>query len=426
MMRGDTALDREAAFQEYRRASGHFRRGEYEEALEILERLQDVFPKHATLAVALDMCLEAMARRDAEQSVADLKLDTPAPFMPEESIPQESKPKGRLALVCVLGALCGIAVGALWTQVLNGEADAVDFRAVAAGPDVIPHLPDDRIQLEENAPESFDVMPGWFVNGVTGEHELPETVEDGTVNGDWEFEAVWSKGGLTKWSCGYGDFMAYVPNDLARRPYLIFAIHGAPPEGVSREEAARALMGHDGLRRFADLTGHLLVAPVFDEERYPAYHVSARPDIFVLGLWEAFAKRYDLADRRFVLYGYDGGGQFVQRFAVRHPERVLRGVVAGAGAFIWPDDETEWPNGFANGPAGSRAALGLPLVAVAGDADTAANGDGRAQQAEQWVRAWNRAAMVQGIEGNATFVLLPDAGHSVVDTLAACLEYLLP
>lgn len=144
-------------------------------------------------------------------------------------------------------------------------------------------------------------------------------------------------------------FTTYVPKDRYRESAeplpLLVAVHGTG----RRAEATR-----DRYAAFAREHGVVVLAPLFpagiddpdDVHNYKelSYH-GIRFDELLLSMVDEAAERWRIDTGRFLLAGFSGGGQFAQRFAYLHPDR-LRAVSIGApGRVTLPDDEP-WPLGL--------------------------------------------------------------------------------
>ncbi len=143
------------------------------------------------------------------------------------------------------------------------------------------------------------------------------------------------------------------------------------------------------------------------------------------------AKRLGTPPEKIDLVGFSGGAQFVHRYAMLFPERVRRLVVAAAGWYTYLDPAEPFPKGAAPSEAsGGRAVdiesfLRIPLCVVAGAKDVARDphlradrrinrdqGAHRLERALRWVDHLSAAARERGISPSASFVMLPQTGHS--------------
>lgn len=163
------------------------------------------------------------------------------------------------------------------------------------------------------------------------------------------------------------------------------------------------------------------------------------------------------AGRRFLLYGHSAGGQFANRFLVRHPHRVAGAALAAPGRYAFPDPDVAWHYGMGRlrheahwdiadetlpveadpDPDGWLEAACLPVTVVVGDEDTDPQpcrpghceddwGDEatRIQIGRRWVERMNDLAERNGCRGRVGFRLVPGAGHHSTGLDDACQEVL--
>lgn len=129
------------------------------------------------------------------------------------------------------------------------------------------------------------------------------------------------------------------------------------------------------------------------------------------------------------LFGHSGGGQFVHRLALLHPQRVAALGIGAAGWCTWPDAARSWPprlgtpGGFEAQPA-PTAFLRLPIRVWVGERDdgidevlrdepelSALQGSGRLERARRWVAAMQATATAAGIEPRIELRTLARASH---------------
>jgi poly(3-hydroxybutyrate) depolymerase len=211
--------------------------------------------------------------------------------------------------------------------------------------------------------------------------------------------------------------------------------HGAPllvdTHGFSRNVEEHATL----FAPYAERYGVVLVAPYFSRDRHADYQRLGRKDVRRADLaLDAIVEEVETltgaeADK-FYLFGFSGGAQFAHRYALAHPERVARAVVAAAGWYTFPDGATRYPYGLALGDElpGVRfepeAFLRVPIRVIVGEADTGSRnlrrnarvdrqqGTTRRERAHNWTRAMRRAAEARGYEPLVTCEEVARAGHS--------------
>lgn len=67
-----------------------------------------------------------------------------------------------------------------------------------------------------------------------------------------------------------------------------------------------------------------------------------RYDEVLLGMVDEVAEKFQCDFSRFALCGYSGGGQFVNRFALLHPERLWAASIGAPGSITQLDPERDW------------------------------------------------------------------------------------
>lgn len=243
------------------------------------------------------------------------------------------------------------------------------------------------------------------------------------------------------------DYRAFVPpGDAHRRPLVL--VHGSG-RGAARQFRA-FLPG-------AIAQGVPLIAPVFARERFPRYQSLAGVD-GPLSAMDALISTLDdvatclpVSTDRVDLFGFSGGAQFVHRFAMLCPSRVLRGVVAAAGWYTYLDSSRPFPRGVGPGPDSSgrpaavEAFLRIPLHVLVGERDVERDaglrtgesidrrqGPDRLTRALRWMDHLEAAAHLYGLPPSVSFDLLADTGHSFTEAVergglvSRTLEFLHP
>jgi pimeloyl-ACP methyl ester carboxylesterase len=140
-------------------------------------------------------------------------------------------------------------------------------------------------------------------------------------------------------------YCTYVPPHIAqaRHPMqLVVIVHGT----------GRAFVEYrDAFAEFARWNDCIVLCPLFpagvlgDGNRDGFKHLregDIRYDDVLLDMVDEVAEKFGCDFSRFMLFGYSGGGQFVNRFALLHPER-LRAVSIGApGSVTLLDADKNW------------------------------------------------------------------------------------
>lgn len=228
-------------------------------------------------------------------------------------------------------------------------------------------------------------------------------------------------------------YFVYVPRELnATRP-LFVAIHGISRNAREHAEQFTAL---------ADRYGVAVVAPLFDEQRFPDYQRlgrrgrGARADLMLQRIVDEFAALIGVDASRFCLFGYSGGGQFAHRFALAHPGRVAAYAVGAAGWYTLPDPTLRFPMGIGNSPRltgiafQAEAFLAIPAAVFVGDRDIhtgsalrqsaqlrATQGENRFERGRHWIAAMTRAAREQCLDTEFHFEALPRSPHCFLKSI---------
>ncbi len=184
------------------------------------------------------------------------------------------------------------------------------------------------------------------------------------------------------------------------------------------------------------------MAPHFSRPRFRDYQRlgrggrGARADQALERLVEEVARETHARAGRVFLFGYSGGGQFVHRYVMAHPQRVAAAVVGSAGWYTFPDAERRYPRGIRTRGdlAGVRfepdAFLRVPLLVTVGERDVERDaslrqsealdreqGRNRVERAERWVEAMREAARQQGLPPAVALRRLEGVGHSFEDNV---------
>lgn len=136
---------------------------------------------------------------------------------------------------------------------------------------------------------------------------------------------------------------------------------------------------------FAEANRVIVVAPLFPagiiepgelaNYKFIAFH-DIRYDLVLNGMVEEVANRFRLSERRFLLFGYSGGGHFAHRFAYLHPRKLIGLSIGAPGMVTLIDDQLPWWRGTADLEQifGIRLDLDalarVPVQMVVGDEDT--------------------------------------------------------
>lgn len=234
------------------------------------------------------------------------------------------------------------------------------------------------------------------------------------------------------------------------------------PRSARDRRAEVAVLVHDTMRtvesyraaftEWSERTGIALVLPLFPAGvgapfdlhgyKYLDAH-GVRYDTVLLDLLDEAAEHFGLDVRRVLLFGFSGGGQFVHRFAILHPDRVRAVSVGAPGGVTLPGDPRTWWVGTADvaerfgRPIEPDALRGLRLQALVGDADldTWEVSDPRLRSSPYWMpgaddagenRVARMAALAAAFERAGAVVTrttVPGAGHDPSAMFAPAMAY---
>lgn len=219
-----------------------------------------------------------------------------------------------------------------------------------------------------------------------------------------------------------------LPDRPSKAAPPLVAIHGI--KRAARQQAA--LLGARAAAK-----GQVVVAPLFDEERWPRYQQAVkkgRADLALMKVIAALREEGIINDDAFELCGFSGGAQFSHRFAMLHPREVSRLTTASAGWYTFPD-AAPFPYGFGAKDGwkrdwGGRMAhnlddfLRIPINVAVGskdsiaDQNTRSRGDINEQQgrtrlarAANWAETLKSEASRRNITAGINFTILPGCGH---------------
>ncbi|HSV51699.1 MAG TPA: alpha/beta hydrolase [Burkholderiaceae bacterium] len=200
--------------------------------------------------------------------------------------------------------------------------------------------------------------------------------------GEQRAEAIYDLGHSTVFAARSDprfSYCTYVPPHLnaAKRPMeLVVVMHGT----------GRAFAEYrDAFAEFAKWNDCIVLCPLFpagphgDGNRDGFKHLreaDIRYDRILLSMVDEVATKFNCDFSKFALFGYSGGGQFVNRFGLLHPECLWALSIGAPGSVTLLDFKQDWWVGVRDfeqkfGKALNVAALkALPVHMVVGKADT--------------------------------------------------------
>lgn len=160
-------------------------------------------------------------------------------------------------------------------------------------------------------------------------------------------------------------YCLYVPPGFraaAQPPELVVVVHGSP----------RTFMAfRDRFQDFGDTHNALILCPLFPvgpngDGNPDGYKYLSEPglryDQILLDIVAEVAERWALPTRRFGLFGFSGGAQFVNRFLLLHPRPLWAASIASPGSVTLLSDAHDWWVGVRD--VGQRLDVALDLAAL--------------------------------------------------------------
>jgi pimeloyl-ACP methyl ester carboxylesterase len=181
--------------------------------------------------------------------------------------------------------------------------------------------------------------------------------------------------------------------------------------------------------------GRPLLAPTFDNERYPGYQrleggSTGMAAMALISLLADASSALGLVTQEVDLFGFSGGAQFVHRFAILYPNQVRAVVAASAGWYTYLDPSRAFPVGLGGAAADPRGFLSRPALVMVGERDTGRDrqlrtgrridreqGQHRLERALRWVDHLENCAQAHGLASRVSFDVLADSGHSVSEAV---------
>lgn len=254
----------------------------------------------------------------------------------------------------------------------------------------------------------------------------------------------------------FGTYHLYVPQSHTEASRVLFVVHGTPAPAQDVVELAATFIAR--WTDFAEEKSLVIVSLAFNRIDFGS-HDDGRggyrglfgravgADQFLHGVFEQVGSITPIRtdERRFFLYGHSAGGQFANRYVVRHPDRVLATALSAPGRYAFPDPDAVWPFGMKrlNGsiewklsgetypidvtpdPDGWAKAANAPITVMVGTEDTDELGclpaqcdpswggsANRKDVGRRWVDAMNALAAQEGAVGRARFFVVHGVGHS--------------
>ncbi len=222
-------------------------------------------------------------------------------------------------------------------------------------------------------------------------------------------------------------FFAYVPSSGGDKAPVFVTVHG-----LSRNAREHATL----FSAQCEELGVVLVAPRFSEEESRDYQRlgragrGTRADIVLDSILEETSMITGASTGPIHLFGFSGGAQFAHRYAMAHPHRVARAVIASSGWYTFPDGKKRYPYGIRKSRDlvdvrfDPEEFLQVPMTVMVGDEDTSnvdlrstkrvirQQGVTRIERGQNWVAAMHAAAHAHHLEPRVSFESIPGGDHS--------------
>lgn len=218
---------------------------------------------------------------------------------------------------------------------------------------------------------------------------------------------------------------------------LLVAVHGSERDHLATRDAFAELAASHGLNVLAPLFPKGVAEPGYDD----GYKFLVEDDIDYIDLLDAMVSQFyamtGARPARFFLFGFSGGAQFAQRYAV-FKARQLRGLILAApGAVTLLDSSLEWWPGLAH----AERAIGrqpdlealkqIPVSVTVGRQDLSAglvrrdpatrNGSLHADAAgdTRLERAQRMHQSLAALGGSSQLIEIPDTDHKLLPNAQA-------
>jgi len=141
-------------------------------------------------------------------------------------------------------------------------------------------------------------------------------------------------------------YYVYIPESIYEKDPPVYKIvcivHGT----------ARTIEGYRrAYREFADKNKLIVITPLFpgglfDNKDFNSYKLlicnGLRYDLILLSMIDELSRRYRIDKEKFLMCGFSGGGQFVQRFFYVHPERLMGISIGAPGRITYINDKVDF------------------------------------------------------------------------------------
>ena len=226
-----------------------------------------------------------------------------------------------------------------------------------------------------------------------------------------------------------------LPEAVSETTPVLVSVHG-----ISRNAREHAKIFAKQCNDF----GCAVVAPLFTANDFPGYQrlgfgrkqTHPRSDLALNAILDEVSERTGAHTDRVYMFGYSGGGQFVHRYAMTNPHRVMAAALGAPGWFTFPNQGAPFPRGLridarqAGFELDWERALRVPTAVFVGQQDTDRDdtlntgrkiddqqGRTRPARGRRWIAAMRAAARFNGLDTWYEFCELKGCGHSFTECM---------
>lgn len=218
-------------------------------------------------------------------------------------------------------------------------------------------------------------------------------------------------------------YKLYLPLRARRGTPLLISVHGT--DGVP-EPYLNMWLPDAEKHTFA------VLAPHFDNPTFPFYDLleiglgSTKADKRLLAIVDEVARYHPIRTDKFYLFGHSKGGQFVTRFVLAHPDRIIAAAASGSGHYVRYDPNGLFPGGTKPNPLAPDVApldfgdlVRTPLAVVLGTREL----ERRKAQANAFMDDVQRYADEHDVRSQVELIWVPDGPHRGVSNQPAASEF---
>ena len=255
----------------------------------------------------------------------------------------------------------------------------------------------------------------------------------------------------------YGKYYQYIPTTVFAASKIVVIVHGTPGANETALEVARTFIAR--WISLAEEEEVILIAPAFAKSNFGSrrgpgggyrglFGREISADRFVNLIVDSYQTPFTGIERRMYLYGHSAGGQFVSRYALMHPDRLVAAVISAAGTFAFPNPHVKWTNGMARlrrtmrwsaseqvqvidiqpKPQAWLKIATSSISVVVGENDTkpfahrieGQKGNNRVERAQAWVADMNAWAGKNDQIGTVKLKIISGVGHNSLRLTPAC------